>query len=68
MACVFCKAAIFQEWVASQTGGSQSEAAAKEFILEKCEVDSRTKLDAPEVALRFHKLIRKPYLQWKEPA
>lgn len=67
MACVFCKAPAFQKWVAGQTGGAENEAAAIAFILEKCDVNSRTELDTPEAAPRFHSEVRKPYLKW-EPA
>lgn len=68
MACVLCKAPVFQEWVAGQTGGAPGEAAAKAFILNKCGVESRTELDSPAIASIFHREVRKPYLKWKEPA
>jgi hypothetical protein len=68
MACVLCKEPAFQEWTDLQTGAGRSEATAKAFVLEKCQIESRTQLDKPEVAPRFHSLVRKPYLKWKEPA
>jgi hypothetical protein len=68
MACVFCKDKTFREWVATQVGACGTEDQAKAFILERCEVDSRTELDVGPAAERFHSRVRKPYLKWKEPA
>lgn len=74
MACVFCKEPAFQAWVHTQMSGCRndgckgSEAEAKAFILKTCDVKSRNDLDRdPAAAERFHELVRKPYLAWKNP-
>ena len=71
MACVFCRDPKFLEWVTEQVGSSYSDIAppreAKEFILDRCGIDSRAKLDIDKAAAdRFHKLIREPFLAWRE--
>ena len=78
MACVFCRGPLFQEWVHRQAGArrilfvggrlpARNEAMAKAFILHECEVRSRNDLDRdPAAAQRFHDLVRKPFLEWKE--
>ncbi len=78
MACVFCRDAEFQGWVREKAaerrilhvGGrlpARNESMAKAFILHECEVKSRNELDTnPDAALRFHELVRKPFLEWKE--
>lgn len=78
MSCIFCREEAFQEWVRAQAaerriffvGGrlpGRSEMMAKAFILHECEVKSRNDLDRDEAAAqRFHDLVRKPFLEWKE--
>ena len=70
MACVFCRDPQFQEWCttpAEKAAGWDREEVAKQFILRLCGVLSRNELDTnPEAAKRFHELVRKPFLEWKE--
>lgn len=78
MACTFCRRIDFQDWVRKQAAERQilhvagrlpapSDGMAKAFILHECEVKSRNELDTnPDAAQRFHELVRKPYLEWKE--
>lgn len=66
MACVFCRDPLFRKWM-SRDGPSINENAAKGIILGVCGVKSRNELDTnPEAAARFHELVRKPFLAWKE--
>lgn len=68
MACNFCKDSLFQQWVGAQTGAPYSEvteAAAKEFILMRCRVESRKELDHGEGAERFHRKIRGPFMEYR---
>lgn len=74
MACIFCRDPDFWRWLevlAAADGKPQwkaTEAGAKAFILSRCAVDSRNDLDRdPAAAERFHNLVRKPYLEWKNP-
>lgn len=67
MACTFCADEQFWEW-ADKTSEEviEGENGAKAFILETCGVLSRKELDAqPTAAHRFHKLIREPYMAWR---
>lgn len=78
MACVFCRDPLFQEWAIEQVMDQRlalvgcqltvlNEPVAKAFILHVCEVSSRNDLDVDEdAAQRFHILVRKPFLEWKE--
>lgn len=72
MACVFCRDPLFREWIVSLAGDDcigmvMDEAGAKAFILHLCRVESRTDLDTdPDAALRFHSLIRQPFVTWKD--
>lgn len=72
MACTFCRDPLFWrylETLADKGGVSTefNENAAKEFILLACQVESRSELDTkPGAAALFHKLVREPFLAWKE--
>lgn len=68
MACAFCRDELFQDWVAERIGAATaSESTSKNFILAMAGVDSRNDLDRdPAAAQRFHELVRKPFLAWKE--
>mgnify|MGYP001574530443 CR=1 FL=1 len=79
MACVFCRDWAFQDWAGEQarakrmmfTGDvdmlTSDDRLAKFFILAEAGVSSRNELDTdPEAAQRFHDLVRKPFLEWKE--
>lgn len=78
MACVFCRDLAFQDWAVKEAaershlafGGKlpwKGEALGKAFILLVCGVSSRNHLDTdPDAAARFHDLVRKPFLEWKE--
>lgn len=68
MACVFCRDKQFQEWVAERTQRVvAAESTAKVYITAVCQVSSRSDLDTDEdAAARFHDLVRKPFLEWKE--
>jgi len=80
MACVFCRDKQFQAWANDQIAKQQlvihgayvpgrNESAAKAFILHVCEARSRNDLDTdPDAGQRFHELVRKPFLEWKEKA
>lgn len=66
MACTFCADPEFQRWAHTQFGECQSEAEAKQFILNVCGVLSRKELDTePSAAKRFHAQIREPFMAWK---
>lgn len=66
MACTFCADPDFQHWAHTQNGECQTEAEAKQFILDVCLIDSRKELDADKTAgALFHTAIREPYLKWK---
>lgn len=78
MACVFCKDALFQEWIrdlacaaaesdGQTTVGAIHEAGAKVFILSLCGIASRNDLDTnPAAAALFHERVRLPFIAWKE--
>lgn len=73
MACVFCKDPLFWRWIESLDMApiiwTVDEAGAKAFITTTCAVNSRTALDTdPVAAERFHRLVRLPFLVWKEAA
>lgn len=68
MACIFCRDPEFHRWL-SETAGlpKPRDGQAKAFILRQCQVESRNDLDTdPDAAQRFHDLVRKPFLEWKE--
>ncbi len=70
MACIFCREPAFLAWLGQLATPHVvfTEAMAKDFILEACGVASRNDLDRnPAAAERFHELVRKPYLAWKNP-
>lgn len=59
---------LFREWVAIASGqeGVREEHAA-DWIRFICEIDSRRELAHNAAAVdRFHDLIRKPFVAWKE--
>lgn len=68
MACVFCRDPQFWQWAEITSANLIASAdAAKEFILDKCQVKSRNELDSSQAAAhRFHTLVRAPFLAWKE--
>lgn len=67
MACVFCRDPLFQTWLGEQAGDRIDEAGAKSYILTACRIASRNELDTnQDAALRFHALVREPFLRWKE--
>lgn len=69
MACVFCRDPLFKEWIRKQSpiGTHINDEGAKAFILSLCQVASRNELDTdPAAAERFHRLIRSPFMAWKE--
>lgn len=78
MACVFCRDPQFQSWASNEASKigmvvetcrlpSRNEVYSKAFILHVCGVTSRNELDSnPAAAQRFHDLVRKPFLEWKE--
>lgn len=68
MACIFCRDPQFHAWLAATTDLIKPrDGQAKAFILRVCGVKSRNDLDRdPAAAQRFHELVRKPFLEWKE--
>lgn len=68
MACVFCRDPQFWAWADINSNYVIDSAnAAKQFILDKCQVKSRNELDSNEAAAqRFHILVRAPFLAWKD--
>jgi hypothetical protein len=68
MACIFCREPQFHQWLAETTDlVKPRDGQAKAFILRQCQVSSRNDLDTdPDAAARFHDLVRKPFLAWKE--
>lgn len=67
MACNFCDDPAFWKWINEIPSYSCANAdEAKEYILVRCGITSRLKLDSNEFAAEtFHKYIRKPFLAWK---
>ena len=67
MACVFCRDPQFWQWADFNNPSVIASAnAAKDFILNTCQVKSRVELDTNEAAgQRFHDLVRAPFLAWK---
>jgi hypothetical protein len=68
MACAFCRYPDFLAYLQEIDPKHQrwTEGGAKEFILATCQISSRSELDRDErAALRFHELVRAPYLAWK---
>lgn len=64
LAGTLCAKSDFQRFA-----GVSSSADAAAWIRQTCGVESRADLDHnPEAARKFHDLIRKPYLQSKEPS
>lgn len=60
MACSFCNAPKFQEWI-----GASDRAHAKELLLQICGCASRKDLDVDSQAANiFHAHVRIPYLAW----
>lgn len=48
-------------------GQCQTEAEAKDWLTATCGIGSRVQLDkVPEAAERFHRLVRYPYMAWKD--
>lgn len=67
MACTFCRDPLFMAWLTERAGGAVDQDGAKAFILTACGVTSRNDLDSDSAAAeRFHELVRKPFLDWKE--
>lgn len=79
MACIFCREPEFQKWAGAQARAQRwlfigdvdmkvdDDRMAKRFILSQCQVKTRNELDTnPDAAQRFHELVRKPFLEWKE--
>ena len=79
MACVFCRDKQFQDWAGKRARAQRmmfigdvdmridDERLAKFFILAEAGVSSRNDLDIDDdAAQRFHDLVRKPFLEWKE--
>lgn len=70
MACTFCAMRDFRDWASNWASNPvlvESEEDAKSFILETCGVTSRKELDTDKMAaIRFHTVIREPFLRWKQ--
>ena len=79
MACVFCRDPQFQKWAGGRARAQRmmflgpvdmhvdDERLAKFFVMAEAGVSSRNDLDTdPDAAARFHDLVRKPFLAWKE--
>jgi hypothetical protein len=67
-AVMWCNDREFQEWVGARTGTSSPMDAdkAKQFILMKCEVDSRKDLDTnPEAGSKFRAYIVSPWQKYQ---
>lgn len=59
----------FREWVETQTvyGELVSESEAAQFIRAGCGITSRRELATDtEAQARFHNLIRRPFVAWRE--
>lgn len=67
MACTFCADPKFWEWADKRSEEViEGESGAKQFILDMCGVLSRKELDQHQTAAdRFHKLIRLPFMAWR---
>jgi hypothetical protein len=73
MACTFCRDPMFWRWMeemAQQAGLEKSEdfdeESAKVFITATCWIKSRNELDTnPDAAEKFHRMIRLPFIEWK---
>lgn len=73
MACTFCRDPQFHDWLETLAAADgkpawkATESGAKAFITTACRVTSRSDLDTdPAAGRRFHKLVREPFLAWKE--
>lgn len=67
MACTFCADPKFWEWADKISEEPiEGENGAKQFVLDMCGVLSRKELDMfPTAAANFHRIIRAPYLAWR---
>jgi hypothetical protein len=68
MAVNFCKDPMFWTWIMEAHGlACFNQAEAKEFVLNQCQVESRKELDdLSNAAELFHRLIRRPFLAWRD--
>lgn len=68
MACTFCRRRDFWKCLQELDPRHEpwGESGAREFILAICQIESRNDLDRnPTAAMRFHQLVRGPYLAWR---
>jgi hypothetical protein len=59
----------FREWVTTFTSDTEtvSEHQAVQFVRIVCEIESRRELATnPEAERRFHALLRRPYVAWRD--
>jgi hypothetical protein len=68
MAVMFCQNPQFQEWLLDCQGYlARSDEDCKKWILSTCNVTSRKDLDIDPVARSlFHRLVREPFLAWRD--
>lgn len=75
MACTFCRDPLFHDWLQSLSQRARddsdafmpNEAGAKAFITTACGIESRNELDTdPQATERFHRLVRAPFVAWRE--
>lgn len=68
MACTFCADKTFWKWMERHFNADcESEDQAADLIYDLCEITSRKQLDTdPNAAERFHNVIRRPFVAWRE--
>jgi hypothetical protein len=68
MACKFCVDKTFWKWLERHFNADcTSESEAADIIYDLCEITSRKQLDTdPSAAERFHTVIRRPFIAWRE--
>lgn len=66
MACTFCADPKFWQWASQSQYECRTEQHAKDWICGICSIESRKQLDTNKIAaIRFHTLIREPFLAWR---
>jgi len=66
LACQLCESHDFQDWLSTFEYMTFDEKEAKHWLLLACEIASRKQLDSDnDAAIRFHELVRKPFIEWR---
>jgi hypothetical protein len=60
---------VFREWVTTFTTDTDTvtEAQAVQFVRIVCDIESRRELATdPQAERRFHELLRRPFIAWRD--